>query len=86
MTKKTLGSSSLLKDATKEAQAGKIDLESTVLMTPEQLKPKEKRTAGKMTYITPSEMEAFLGMIGPETYSNAVRELILEFIKNNNEK
>lgn len=39
-----------------------------------------------MTYITPSEMEAFLGMIGPETYSNAVRELILEFIKNNNEK
>ena len=85
MTKKTLGSN-LLKDATKEAQAGKINLESTVLMTPEQLQPREKRTAGRMVYITPSEMEKFLSMIGRETYSNAVRDLILAFIKKNNGK
>ena len=86
MTKKTLGSSNLLKDATKEAQAKKLDLESTVLMSPDQLRPKEKRTAGGIAYITPSEMESFLSMIGRETYSNAVRKLILEFIRKNNHK
>lgn len=91
MTKKTLGGAKLLKDATKEAEKEKIDLNATVLMTQEQIEklkqPKEKRTAGRMVYITPSEMEDFLSLIGRETYSNAVRGLILGFIKNNkNEK
>ncbi|TXK93368.1 hypothetical protein BMR07_12935 [Methylococcaceae bacterium CS1] len=90
MPKKVLGKSKLLKDATKEAQEGEIDLNATVLMTHAQIlelsKPKERRTAGKMVYITPSEMEAFLGSIGRESYSNAVRGLILEFIENNKDE
>lgn len=91
MAKKTLGNNKLLKDATKEAQKGEIDLNATVLMTQAQIlelkKPKEKRTAGKMVYIKPSEMEEFLNYIGRESYSNAVRKLILEFIeKNKNEQ
>lgn len=86
MTKKTLGGSNLLKKATVEAQEGKIDLGATVLMTHAQIlelsKPKERKTAGKMVYLRPSEMEAFLSSIGRESYSNAVRKLILEFIEN----
>ena len=85
MSKKILGGSKLLVDATKKAQEGKIDLNATVLMTHAQIlelsKPKERRTAGKMVYITSSEMEIFLGFISRETFSNAVRKLILEFIK-----
>ncbi len=84
MTKKTLGGLNPLKNASKEAHSGKIDLNATVLMRPEQLQAKEKRTAGRMVYITPSEMETFLSMIGRETYSNAVRKLILDFIRNHN--
>jgi hypothetical protein len=88
--KKTLGGANLLKKATEEAKQEKIDLEGAVLMTPAQIEalkqPKEKRTAGKMVYITPSEMEAFLGSIGRESFSNAVRGLILEFIEKNKDE
>jgi hypothetical protein len=90
MAKKTLGGANLLKEATKEASQEKIDLQGAVLMTPAQIEAlkqtKEKRTAGKMVYITPSEMDKFLSLIGRKTYSNAVRELILEFIKTHDKK
>ena len=92
MAKKTLGGTSLLADAAKASQGQGPKLSETVLATPKQIKelkepkpkkppatPKEKRTIARSVYITPSEFDEFLGNIGRETFSDAVRSLILEF-------
>ena len=44
----------------------------------------EKRTVVIQSILRPSEQKAFLALIGRKTKSNAVRELILEFIKKDN--
>ena len=88
MAKKTLGGAELLKKATDTNKGEKIDLEATVLMTQAQIEElkrgRPKRTASKMVYLTEEEMETFLSLIGRETFSNKVRELILDFINKNN--
>lgn len=43
----------------------------------------ENRTVVIQSKLKPSEKKEFLDLIGRETESNAVRNLILEFIKNN---
>lgn len=42
---------------------------------------KEKRTVVIQSMLRPSEEKTFLSLISRETKSNAVRDLILEFIK-----
>jgi hypothetical protein len=69
-------------------ESGGLNLKDSVLVRPDQVKINnakvtEKRTANKMTYLTNSEMEEFLSLIGRKTFSDATRELILEFIKKN---
>jgi hypothetical protein len=40
----------------------------------------EKRTSSVQSLLKPSEKECFISLIGRETESNAVRNLILKFI------
>ena len=47
---------------------------------------KEKRTVVIQSLLRPSEKKALLSLIGRETGSNAVRALILEFIKKDSKK
>ena len=92
MAKKTLGGSPLLADAAKAAQGQGPKLSETVLATPKQINalkqqepkqvsapPEEKRTKGRSVYLKPSEYEEFVGKIGRESFSDAVRDLILKF-------
>ncbi len=57
-------------------------------MPREKLKPQveEFNTARMHTYIKPSEYEAFLELIGREPVSSVVRQLILKFIREQNER
>ena len=69
-------------------ESGGLNSKDSVLVRPDQVKINnakvaEKRTANKMTYLKNSEMEEFLSLIGRKTFSDATRELILEFIKKN---
>ncbi len=43
--------------------------------------PVEKRVSKIGSYVKPSEKEAFINLLGRKSESDAVRDLILEFIK-----
>jgi len=93
MAKKKLGA--ILSESVNESKqkGGLKNLRDTIITTPEQLKnlssnvkkeeQKEKREAAGMTYLTQTEMDAFLGLIGRKSFSDAARELILGFIAKN---
>ncbi len=71
------------------AEGQEINFEHAVLTTPSQVKKTkliEKRSRKVHTYIKPSEYEYFVSHIGRETFSNALRKLILTFNKKQNEK
>ena len=75
---------------------GEFNLKDAVITTPQKLSqtennaskikldtPKEKRDVSGMTYLTRSEMDSFLSLIGRKSFSDAARELILDFTKKN---
>lgn len=68
-----------IEDAIRESEGKGIDDLETISFYEE----KQKRTEILQTTITPSEKEVFFSMIGRKTASNAIRELILNYIKNN---
>jgi|OM-RGC.v1.031576316 hypothetical protein len=91
MAKRILGQ---LKETVEESKGkGGLNLHNTVITTPEKIEKlsnnakkqeqKEKRDASGMTYLTKTEMETFLSLIGRKSFSDATRELILSFLKKN---
>lgn len=72
-----------MKEAAKEAKEETADLTDTPI-TKKKVKPvQEKRTDKIGTYVKPSEKERFISLLGRKSESDAVRELILDFIKKN---
>ena len=71
------------------AEGQEVNFKDAILTTPSQVKKAkliEKRSRKVHTYIKPSEYEAFVAHIGRETCSNALRDLILAFNKQQNEQ
>ena len=71
------------------AEGQEVNFKDAVLTTPGQIKKSkqiEKRSRKVHTYLKPSEYEAFVGHIGRETFSNALRDLVLAFNKQQNEQ
>lgn len=67
-------------------EKGGLDLQNSVMVKPDQVKKRsviEKRSESKMTYLTKTELDKFLGLIGRKTFSDASRDLIIKFIKEN---
>lgn len=62
-------------------------LGSAVVTTRDKLKttkkPEEKRTKPAHTYLAQAEYDGFIELIGRKTVSDALRDLVLEFIKQN---
>lgn len=63
------------------------NLGSAVVTTRDKLKatkrPDEKRTKPAHTYLTKSEYNDFISLIGRATVSDAIRDIVLEFIEKN---
>lgn len=70
-----------MKKAAEEAKKEKADLTDSSTSKKNIRSQEEKRVDKIGTYLKPSEKKKFINMIGRKTESDAVRELILEFIK-----
>jgi hypothetical protein len=71
------------------AETADTHIEETFIVSPAELKQKpviEKRSRKVHTYLKPSEYDAFVSHIGRETFSNALRELVLAFNKKQDEQ
>lgn len=68
-----------------EASAKKADLSATPTMKKLASK-QEKRDCRVASYLRQSERDQFMELIGRETESNAIRDLILRFIVENKKK
>ena len=71
------------------AEGQEVNFKQAVLTTPSQVKKDrqiEKRSLKVHTYIKPSEYDCFISHIGRETFSNALRDLVLDFNKQKNEQ
>lgn len=72
-----------MKRAAQEAKEETADLTDSTPSAKKKTPVQEKRTDKIGTYLRPSEKEKFLSLIGRKSESDAVRELILAFIKKN---
>lgn len=84
--KRSIGENAIA-NAVKQATPKKADLTAvTTKITQEKPaeKPVEKRIAKIGCYVKPSEKTAFIKLLGRKSESDAIREMILEFIKKNN--
>ncbi len=70
-----------MKKAAQEAKEETADLTYSPTDKRKTKAVQEKRTDKIGTYLRPSEKEKFLSLIGRKSESDAVRELILTFIK-----
>jgi len=71
------------------AEGQEVNFKQAVLTTPNQVKKDrqiEKRSRKVHTYLKPSEYDFFISHIGRETFSNALRDLVLDFNKQKNEQ
>ena len=71
------------------AEGQEVNFKDAVLTTPGQIKKSkqiEKRSRKVHTYLKPSEYDCFVSHIGRETFSNALRDLVLAFNKQKNEQ
>ena len=71
------------------AEGQEVNFEDAVLTTPGQVKKVklvEKKSRKLHTYLKPSEYEVFVSHIGRETFSEALRKLVLTFNKKQNEQ
>ena len=71
------------------AEGQEVNFSDAVLTTPSQVKKAklvEKKSRKLHTYIKPSEYEVFVSHIGRETFSEALRKLVLAFNKKKNEQ
>jgi len=71
------------------AEGQEVNFSDAVLTTPGQIKKAklaEKRSRKVHTYLKPSEYACFVSHIGRETFSNALRHLVLAFNKQKNEQ
>lgn len=68
-----------LEDVANMAEQGTIKLSEANVAAP--TKQEENKTARRMVNLRPSEYEAFIAMIGRQSFSEAVHELILEKIQ-----
>lgn len=77
MSKLNLSKLEKLQQAASEAAGTKADLSPTMEKT------EEKRTVKMGAYVKPSEKEEFLSLIGRQSESDALRDLVLKFIESN---
>ena len=69
-----------LADIANLAGKGTVQIQSSEKALP--FKTTEKKTSRRMVNLKPSEYEDFVGMIGRQSFSDAVRTLILAEIQN----
>jgi hypothetical protein len=71
------------------AESADTKIEETFIVSPSELleKPQvEKRSRKVHTYLKPSEYDAFVAQIGRESFSNALRDLVLAFNQQHHEQ
>ena len=88
MTKNKFAKDSFAKDIS-FAETQSVNFESTILATPSQLKPNQDVELCNRkinTHIKPSEYNRFISHIGRQPVSKVLRQLILDFNRQQNAK
>jgi len=69
-----------LEDVAREAGQGVVEITAQPKLR-KAVQPEEKKTSRNMVNLKPSEYEAFVALIGRESFSEAVRKLVLKAVE-----